>query len=288
VKVIPALLLAVAAGVLAGCGPGSAAPPVNAGSARGLVQSIAARTSAAADPQNTPGTPVRFRDIEYYALVNNAGAANSFTAFATLTRSVTVQPSSAARIDVTGDGSPVFTTPGERTRWQAAGSPVLTNVPPGGQAMSFPSGEFSFTPQGTTLTYQQAASLPASPDGVSAALLAHLKGYVGTGPPATLILTELGFLLASAPLPTAARSAAWDSLASLPGLRLCGSGTDLAGRPGRELCADDDNDETRLLVDAPSGTVLAVEDRIRTQSPLYPGVPAGSLIGSDTFVVDGR
>jgi hypothetical protein len=132
------------------------------------------------------------------------------------------------------------------------------------------------------LTYQQAASLPAFPDGIAAAIRDHLKA--GANPPATLVLRQLGYLLAVAPLTDATRTAAWNMLAGLPGLHLCGNGNDLSGRRGQGICVDTKADETEILVDPAVGSVLAVEERIREQSVMYPAVAAGSLIGSDTFV----
>jgi hypothetical protein len=56
-------------------------------------------------------------------------------------------------------------------------------------------------------------------------------------------------------------------------------------RPTRRgLCADSEGEEVEVLVDAHTGSVLAVEQRLLQQSPLYPDVQSGSLIGSTTFL----
>jgi len=81
-----------------------------------------------------------------------------------------------------------------------------------------------------------------------------------------------------------ARAAAWSALASLPGLRLCGPGRDLAGREGQRLCASTRADEVDVVVDTGTGAVLAVDQRILQTSSWFPGVPEGSLVQSDVFI----
>lgn len=281
---ISALLTAVAAisALLAGCEPG-AREHVN--SARDLISLIAARVGTAGGAPSLPGSPVRYRNTGYGPAIYNPGTTNGFAVFTTNTREITVQPSSAANVRVISNGKPEFITAVDLARWEAAGRPTLDSGPVAGQVISIPPGQFSFVPQIRTLTYQQASSLPATPDGVFAAVLAHSKSGAGD-PPATLLLRQFGFLLAVAPLPRATRPAAWDALTKLPGLRLCGDATDLAGRHGDGLCVDSGTDEIKILVDAGTSSVLAVQRRIMQPSASYPGLPAGTTIELDTFIAD--
>jgi hypothetical protein len=117
-----------------------------------------------------------------------------------------------------------------------------------------------------------------------AQLLKHLRAFVSPHPPANMVLEQLGYLIAAAPLTTAARRAAWRSLAALPGLYLCGSGVDLAHRRGTGLCEDSSGDETEILVSTRTGSVLAIEDRLLRRDRMYPMVPTGSTISSTTFL----
>jgi hypothetical protein len=301
VKAITAIVLAGVGTMLAGCGssathaPGgpaqatqhdrsAAAEQSNPSSARGFAEFIAAKVKSTNVTQSSAYASMQFRDIAYYAIVYDAGSPDSFTAFAKVIQEMNVQPSSAASVDTTSDGPPIFTTPSEQERWQAAGKPSLSQAPSQGRLLSIPSGEFSFIPQGNTLTYQQTRSLPVSPRAISSEILTHLWPYAGANPPTTLMLTQLGFLLGTAPLANDVRSAAWTVLASTQGLYLCGNGTDLAGRHGQGLCVDTGQHETEILVDSGTASVLAVEDYLLKQSPSYPGVPNGSLIQSDTFI----
>ena len=272
-------------GVTCPYGGHAAAGPVPPGSrsARRLADAIAGRIAAGCQAGARPEPSTHFRDIEYFAIVSNAGAPSGFTAFAEDVRDVLADSSSAAVFHVSEVRVPAFAAASERARWRAAGSPPLPGVSRAG-AFSLPRGEFSFTPQGVPLTYREATSLPTSARAMSAALAAHLAPIGGADPPATVRLKQLGFLLATAPLPGAARAAAWSALASVPGLHLCGSASDLAGRRGEAVCADAQGEEVKVLIDAARNSVLAVEQGLLKPSALYPGVPVGSIDGSDTFL----
>lgn len=289
-KAIAALVSVMISAAIAGCGSGAAhapkpavARPVHFSSAAKFAESVAGR-AALPVISGTSGAPVRYRTIEYTAEVSNAGLPGSYTAFVLIVRRMTIEPSSSATIDVFPDGSATFATPVDRERWKAAGSPSLAPAPRGGQVLSLPAGQFSFIPQGTTLTYRQARSLPLTPQALLAQLLKHLRTFVGAHPPANMLLEQLGYLIAAAPLTMAARRAAWRAVAVLPGLRLCGSGADLVHRRGTGLCVDSSGDETEILVSTRTGAVLAVEDRLLRRDRMYPLVSTGSMISSTTFV----
>jgi hypothetical protein len=278
--VIAALTAMSAGATITGCAADPAARPLslNLSSARAFADSAA----DTAVPGSTPGQTLQYRTLEYSAAVANAGMPGAFTAFITLSRTVTVYPSSAASILTAQARPPAFTTPADRQHWAVAGSPALT--PAGlGQPLPVPAGQFSFVLQGTPLTYQQASSLPGTATALSDQVLSHLRPLTGADPPTTLVLRQLAYLIAVAPLTAAARSAAWHALAALPGLRLCGTRTDLSGRRGEGLCADAAGQETEILVNTSTGSMLAIQERLERPSPLYPTVSAGSLIQSITF-----
>jgi len=261
-----------------------ARPPAPAGSIGELAALIANRIKSADNPVIQPDSVIKYQNKEYYAAISNAGTPQGFTAFATATRDVTVQPSSSARVKVVGYSPARLVTSSERARWQAAGRPPMPQVAVTGQAFSIPAESYSFIPQGLPLTYRQVRSLPASPRALSAEIAARLRPPAGARPPATAMMLQLGFLLATGPLSRGARNAAWSALASLPGLRLCGSGRDLAGREGQRLCASTRTDEVDVMVDTLTGSVLAVDQRILQTSSWFPGVPEGSLVQSDAFI----
>lgn len=296
-----AFLLAVTLAVgavlaLGACNPGrgrpqsAAAPRVVAGVAVDRIDGPAgrlavsfAKASEALRPAGGPGGAVHFRMIQYSPIIENAYTPYGFAAFLQEVRDIRVLPSSAATIEVSG-GPPRLTTPAERALWRAAGKPSLPHgFPSKPNAEQMPAGTFSFIPQGKTLTYRAAAALPASAAALSREIRDLLAGYTGPHPLANQMLTQLGYLLAAAPLTPAARSATWMAVATLPGLHRCPDAADLAGRRGEALCAPGQGHETELLVDPSSGAVQAVEDRLLRRSAAYPGISPGTLLESDTF-----
>jgi hypothetical protein len=249
-----------------------------------VARAIAARWAAAGAPASEINTPIEYRTIDYTATVFNPGVPSGFTAFIITRRTVLVTPASAATIDASNGAPPRFATPADQALWQAAGRPSLGQAAATGQTQTIPVGGYSFLPQGSTLTYRQAAALPAEPDRLAATILDHLRPYAGPHPPASLELKQLAYLIATAPLTDAARSAAWQALATLPGLAACQTRPGLA-RPGVvELCVGSVGDQTLVSVDLDTGAILAIADRLLRPSPMYPHVPIGTVVGSSTFL----
>jgi hypothetical protein len=285
----PVAFLAAAAGVavlLTGCavraqaGTAAAAPRTFA-SVRELIGWVAGQaTTGTGGWLGRPGAALRFREVDYYATVYNAQSPRSFVAFATTTRDLTVELSSAATVTTVSGGTPRVTGSVERARWQAAGSPQLAGTPSAGRVVSAPPGTYSFVPQGRPLAYAEVSSLPATPQGVLAAIRTHS----GSTAAVTLLLRQFAFLLAVAPLAPETRSAAWHALTLLPELRLCGTTVDIVGRTGWGLCADTAARETEIVVDPAAGTVLQVEERVRAPSSWFPGLPPDSLIDANAFM----
>jgi hypothetical protein len=272
-----------------GAGPASAADPhldwsgpqPTAGSAADVARQIAARWSTPKAPAPALGTPIEFRTIDYNATVFDAGSPSGFTAFVTTRRTTLVTPASAATIDASNAAAPSFATPADQAQWQAAGRPSLERAPATGLTQTIPAGQFTFLPQGTNLTYQQAAALPTGPSRLAAAIANHLRSYAGPHPPASLEFKQLAYLIATAPLTDAARSAAWQVVASLPGLAFCRAQSE----PHTvELCAGSADDQTLVSVDTDTGAVLAIADRLMRTSPAYPHVASGTVVGSSTFL----
>ena len=298
------LALSAAAAVvtfLAGCGSGNgttnARPTFTANpslpgvttrqsapmTAAGIARGIATRWAAADGPVSVLNTPIEFREVDYSASVFAPGTSRGFTAFLTTRRTTVVMPSSAAMVDIVNYAPPRFATSIDQSLWKADGRPSLGQAPVNGQRLAFPAGQFSFLPQGSTLTYQQVTSLPSDPHQFAATILGHLHSYAGAHPPASLQLKQLGYLIATSPLSIKARSAAWQALASLPGLSICANQPIQARTHTAELCIDSPTDETQISVDTSAGAILAVTDRLIQSSPLYPHVPAGTVDNSSTF-----
>jgi hypothetical protein len=162
--------------------------------------------------------------------------------------------------------------------WQATGRPSLGQAPATGVMQTIPAGQYTFVPQGRNLTYRQAAGLPAERDSLAAVLAGHLSAYACPHPPASLKLKEVAYLIAMV------RAAAWQVMASLPGLSIC---QDLPVQvdPGTiGVCIDSSGDETLVNVDPDTGAIITIPDRLMQPSPAYPHVAAGTIVGSSTFL----
>ncbi len=303
-----ALLISIAsAGVLlAGCGSGTAvtqaAPGASAafaanprlqatglpqpppGHAPAVARALAARWAAAPWHASSADAATVFRVIDYTATVFSPGIPGGFTAFITTRRTVVVSAASAAAITASNAASPRFATPADRVLWKEAGRPSLGQAPATGQTQAIPAGDYTFLPQGRTLTYRQAAGLPGTPGGLAAVILAHLRAYAGRYPPASLTLRQLAYLIATAPLTKAARSAAWQVVGSLPGLRICQTWPGPLQPRTVELCLASADDETLVNIDLGTASILSISDRLLRPSPMYPHVAAGTIVGSATFV----
>jgi hypothetical protein len=286
VKAIAACVLACATLLVSACGHMAATPRethASPGSAAALVKSMASTAASQGGPRAEAGSPVRFTDTEYYTSVVHAGSPLGYVYFSTMIRDVEVAPSSAARVRVTTAGPPRFASPADRARWQAAGKPPISGPGPATGMIVFPPGQYTFMPQGANLTFAQARSLPASASPLGEQVMSRLRAYAGPRPPVELVVKDFAFLLATAPLTSGSRAAAWTAMASLQGLHRCGTGTDLAGRHGQGICATSSQYRIRVLVSAATASVLSVQERITRPSRLYPGLPAHTLIQSDTF-----
>lgn len=291
--------IAVLGGLLCGCGPGSvnadtgstsaANPQLRAsgspqpmpGSAVGAARAIAARWAAA--PALAFSAPIEIRSIDFTATVFNPGSPDGFTAFITTRRTTLVTSASAARIEASNGARPQFATPADHALWKAAGRPALGQAPAAGQTQIIPTGNYSFIPQGSTLTYRQATAMATEPHQLAASILDHLRPYSGAHPPASLEFKQLAYLIATAPLADAARAAAWRAVASLPGLRTCRTQSGQPGPRAITLCIDSADDETLVSVGLDTGAILTIADRLLRRSPVYPHVRAGTIIESSSF-----
>ncbi|MDQ2814448.1 MAG: hypothetical protein M3Z75_21950 [Actinomycetota bacterium] len=209
VAVMGALLCGCGTGPASmGAGPASTADPglrrsavqqPAPGSAAGVAGEIAARWSAPGAPPFARNLPIEFLTLDYTATVFSPGSPEGFTAFITTRRTTVVTTASAATIVATNGGSTRFATPSDQAMWQAAGRPSLGLAPAADVMQTIPVGQYTFVPQGRSLTYRQAAGLLAERDSLAAVLAGHLSAYAGLHPPASLELKEVAYLIATAP-----------------------------------------------------------------------------------------
>jgi hypothetical protein len=294
--------IAVVGALLGGCGVGPATIGVGPastadpqlrgtalqqpapGSAADVAQAIAARWSAPGAPAPALTIPIEFRTLDYTATVFNPGSPEGFTAFITTRHTTLVTTTSAATILASNGASARFATPADESMWHAAGRPSLGQAPATGGTLAIPAGQYTFLPQGSNLTYRQATALPADRDSLASVLAHHLSAYAGRHPPAFLELKAVAYLIATAPLTDEVRAAAWQVIASLPGLRICRNPPSQV-RPGTiELCIDSADDETLVNVNPDTGAIVTIADRLMQTSQAYPHVAGGTIVESSTFL----
>ena len=78
------------------------------------------------------------------------------------------------------------------------------------------------------------------------------------------------------------RAAAWQVMASLPGLSICQGAPSQAGTV--DLCIGSSGDQTLVNVDPGTGAIVTIADRLTQTSPAYPHVAVGTIVGSSTFL----
>jgi len=224
----------------------------------------------------------KYTDIGSYATVVNAGSSGGYTVFEGRSVAVTVLQDSSARIAITHISPPGFENTHERLKWIEAGAPKFPPTLPTGTNVSLKAGSFSFLPFPPRLSFRQALALEPSPD--------RIKRIVMSDPPPSgaraqtfYLAMQLSTLLAIAPVSAPVRHAAWKALVSLAGIHSCSGGRDSAGRSGLWMCIRTPPNELRILTSTREEQALSVEELLIAPSPRYPGVPAGSVIQSNTY-----
>jgi hypothetical protein len=114
-------------------------------------------------------------------------------------------------------------------------------------------------------------------------ITAHVRAYADPNPPASLLLKQVAFLIATVPLTRAARSAAWQVVGSLAGLRICPAGAWAQPPHPVQLCAASAGDETLVSIDVRTASILSISEVLLRPSPPYPHVAAGKVVGSTSF-----
>jgi hypothetical protein len=236
-------------------------------------------------PAFSSKVPVGVGVTKYELMITNAGSPDAFTADQSVAEELTVMPNSSASIREEVLKPPRLVSKVDRLHWQAAGGrPFASPTDHGGASRKqmLPAGTWSFTPQGHT-TFKQALALPATPRMLTGQL-ERLLGATGKAtPPASLSLSQYGFLLAAAPLTSTTRKALLSAMGELPGIHLCGALFPHAHLHDEAFCVNGDPTSTGVLLDPRTGVASVVSQRLNKPDLLYPNMPAGALVDSATF-----
>lgn len=244
---------------------------------------IAGCAQTAPQASGRPIDPAKYTDIESYATVVNAGSSRGYTVFEGRSVAVTVLPDSSARIVITHISPPGFENVHERLKWIEAGTPQFPSTLPLGTNIPLKAGSFSFLPFPPKLSFRQAAALRPAPARITSVVMGDPRPSAARAQ-AFYLTMQLATLLAIAPVSIPVRHAAWKALVSLVGIHGCAGGRDGAGRSGRWMCIRTPPNELRILTNTREQKVLCVEDLLTAPSLRYPGVPAGSVIESNTYL----
>lgn len=240
---------------------------------------VRSATKSSTDIPNMDGGYV---DTQYHATIVSISTHRPFTVFSVSIRVSRVNDDSSALTSVKQVSSFKLPSTVERGLWKAAGSPSL-RAAQSPTTLITPPGQFSFVPQGSTFTSAEVRSLSARPQIVLELIKRHLLASVGADPSPALLLRQLSYLLATAPVSKTSRIALWRAVETLAGRRLCGRVQDLLGRSGQTICADAAGEEVLVVVQPATSRVIAVEQVLLRPSQTFPALGANTLITSDSF-----
>jgi hypothetical protein len=153
---------------------------------------------------------------------------------------------------------------------------------PAGANIPLKAGSFSFLPFPPKLSFRQAVALEPSPDRITSLVMGDPRPS-GVRAQTFYLAMQLATLLAIAPVSAPVRHTAWKALVSLAGIHGCAGGRDTADRSGRWMCISTPPNGLMILTSTGEQKVLCVEELLMAPSLRYPGVPAGSVIESNTY-----
>jgi hypothetical protein len=212
-----------------------------------------------------PGQYVYTKSVDAYLDTVGDGP-HPYSALVAHTREIWLGPS-GGRLHETS-GAPQFLSERDRAAWIAAGRPALDG----------PVSDTEIDPS-------QPVDLPSDPDALWERLRRDAAGH-GSGL-YTEMFTLVGDSLRETAITPAQRAALYVVAARIPGVQLLGDVTDSAGRPGVAVAMDNDvnRDRSTLVLDPKTGALLAEEDVVLAGNAM--GYPAGTRIGSATYLVQG-
>jgi hypothetical protein len=215
--------------------------------------------------------------------ITNPGSTDAFTTDETEILQVKVEPDSSATTFEKVEKGPEFATRADRVHWRAAGAPPHWNHTPAPYTWKLPAGQFSFTPNGGIVTFQNVLSLPKARSALSQDLVRLLEPAGSQAPPAALRLKQYGFLLAAAPLTRTVRKALLADIASLPDIHMCGTEFPKVRTHDDAFCTNGTPTNTQLVLNPRTGMAVTVRERLTKVTGLYPDLKVGALVESNTF-----
>jgi hypothetical protein len=247
---------------------------------------IASIALTARFPDISPHKAVRFSVTTFSLDITNAGSPTAFTFSTRDAFTALVRPNSSAALLYETSSIPRPESRRDLQLWRAAGSPRNVTRAEAMHASTVPAGTYTFAPQGKTITFSAAATLPTNPGRLRASLLSDLESRYGSDVPAAASLRQYGYILAVSPLSRGGRRAALEALGGLRGVGTC-------GRPPKArltlltLCAAGPLTDTTVTISTATGVACSVAETLTRTSPLFPHVPVGATVDSAAFTLQG-
>jgi hypothetical protein len=200
------------------------------------------------------------------------------------TREIWVGSDGSGRIRQTSK-TPVFLSPGDRARWQAAGAPPLSWLSKG-QTYDrvFGRGRLAAPLEIDGFNRNELLSLANNPDALRTAIEAAAKR--AENPLSYEVLTIVGDLLSESVAPPHLRASLYQVAANIPDIRLVGTVTDRAGRKGTAVAASRGIAELELVFDPATSALLAKQETLERKIP-DTTAPVGTVISYTLYLKSG-
>ena len=176
--------------------------------------------------------------------------------------------------------TPVFLAPGDRARWEQAGSPPITELSSGETY------DRRFARLGPPLEIEgfhqnQLLRLANNPDALRDAIRAAAEKT--QNPLGYEMLTIVGDLLRESVAPPRLRASLYQVAADIPGIELVGTVTDRAGRRGTAVSASRGDTRLELIFDPRTSVLLAMEEALVHRIP-DTAAPSGTVLAYTLYL----
>lgn len=231
--------------------------------------------------------PAHYLQPGEYAYTKSVGAyfdqqdrqGHTWGALVQTTREIWIGADGTGRIRQRSE-TPVFLAPGDRARWEQAGTPPITELSTGETY------DRRFTRLGPPLELDgfhqgELLRLANNPDALRDAIRAAAEKT--QNPLGYEMLTIVGDLLGESVAPPQLRASLYQVAADIPGIELVGTVTDRGGRRGTAVSASRGDTRLELIFDPRTSVLLAKEEALLHRIPDI-AAPAGTVLAYTLYL----
>jgi hypothetical protein len=199
-------------------------------------------------------------------------------------REIWIAQDGSGRIRQVSD-TPVFLSPNDRLRWEAAGAPPLSGLSASGTYdRMFAAGRLYAPLDVDGLHQGELLRMANNPDGLGAAIRA--LAAQNSNPLGWEMLTIVGDILAESAAPPKLRASLYQVAASIPGIELVGTIRDRAGRTGIAVAANRHDLRLELIFDPTTSALLAKQETL-LHSEADTSAPPGTAVEYTLYLKSG-